>query len=419
MRRTPQSSGGSHQPYEEAPGFFSTDATDDVASVEVEATIGDLERALCRDRSHAVVAIPPGSRGTLLLRVLEKRLAGSLPVVQVAAPAAGHGEICARILAELRQEPGHDAEERLLGFVRELAKRGSALVLLIGGAGGMQAQTLGCFGRLAAASKSGLRLVLVVEVEPRSEGNAIAELVAALGVGAEKVVLRTRVERDEAEACEAAPRVPSELPGNRIPQATEPAPGPPGLEEGGSQPRSLAEGIRAAGLLRHVSQARRWPLFATAAVGIALALLGAQLRSAPTLPREALPEPVRSAEPGEPVRPPVPAAVRPVPSRAEAEPAGPGDDPPRSPGGAGSEAGARPTAKRSAKPTAAVRTIPVSLNAQPWARIEVDGREVGITPLADLPMAPGLHRFRAHLADGRVVERTMEIDAYRNHISFP
>jgi hypothetical protein len=68
---------------------------------------------------------------------------------------------------------------------------------------------------------------------------------------------------------------------------------------------------------------------------------------------------------------------------------------------------------------APVPTIPVSLNARPWARIEVDGREVGVTPLADLPMAPGPHRFRAHFPDGRVVERTVRVDAYRDHISFP
>ena len=64
-------------------------------------------------------------------------------------------------------------------------------------------------------------------------------------------------------------------------------------------------------------------------------------------------------------------------------------------------------------------TIAVSLNARPWARIEVDGREVGITPLGDLPLSPGPHRLRAHLADGRVVERVVQIDAYRDHISFP
>jgi hypothetical protein len=63
--------------------------------------------------------------------------------------------------------------------------------------------------------------------------------------------------------------------------------------------------------------------------------------------------------------------------------------------------------------------ILVSLNARPWARIEVDGRDVGVTPLADVPIAPGIHRFRAHLADGRVIEQTAHIDAYRNRVIFP
>jgi hypothetical protein len=63
--------------------------------------------------------------------------------------------------------------------------------------------------------------------------------------------------------------------------------------------------------------------------------------------------------------------------------------------------------------------ILVSLNARPWARIEVDGRDVGVTPLADVPIAPGIHRFRAHLADGRVIEQTARIDAYRDRVIFP
>ena len=61
----------------------------------------------------------------------------------------------------------------------------------------------------------------------------------------------------------------------------------------------------------------------------------------------------------------------------------------------------------------------VSLNARPWARIEVDGREVGVTPLADLPLATGHHSFRAHLPDGSVVEREAHIDAYRDRMVFP
>ena len=365
---------------------------EDVASFEIEVALRDLERALCRDGSHAVVAVPPDPNATLLLRALTKRLPGSLRVVYV-APTPGEDEICARILGELGQEPGADAEARLLGFVQELARRGEALVLVIGDAGSMQAQTLGCLGRLARASTSGLRLVLVVATEPGSDGNAIAELVAALGVGAEKVVLRTRPEQQQSEALARTPLERGELdcditppPAARVPEPSRPA---RSTERGGQRSRSHGEAIRAAEPPGYAFRARRWPLGMTAALGIALALLGIQLRSAATLPREVVPEPARVAERSEPLQASVLATTQPAPLHPKAE----------------------------AAPS--VRTIPVSLNARPWARIEVDGREVGITPLADLPMAPGLHRFRAHLADGRVVERALRINAYRNHISFP
>jgi hypothetical protein len=64
-------------------------------------------------------------------------------------------------------------------------------------------------------------------------------------------------------------------------------------------------------------------------------------------------------------------------------------------------------------------TLPVNLNAYPWARIEIDGIEVGETPLAGVPLRPGPHAFRAHLPDGRTVERTVEIDAENRHVAFP
>jgi hypothetical protein len=41
--------------------------------------------------------------------------------------------------------------------------------------------------------------------------------------------------------------------------------------------------------------------------------------------------------------------------------------------------------------------------------IEVDGRELGETPLAGVPLAPGVHLFRARMPDGTTRERAIEI----------
>ena len=64
--------------------------------------------------------------------------------------------------------------------------------------------------------------------------------------------------------------------------------------------------------------------------------------------------------------------------------------------------------------------VPVSFNSDPWAYIEVDGRLIGVTPIAAHPVTPGVHRVIASLPDGRVVEREIAIDAERNRrIVFP
>lgn len=63
--------------------------------------------------------------------------------------------------------------------------------------------------------------------------------------------------------------------------------------------------------------------------------------------------------------------------------------------------------------------VTVNINAEPWANVWIDGRELGDTPLADVPLAMGEHRFRAVFEDGKVVERTIDVDREHRFISFP
>jgi hypothetical protein len=72
----------------------------------------------------------------------------------------------------------------------------------------------------------------------------------------------------------------------------------------------------------------------------------------------------------------------------------------------------RPARKPSVRPVATVR---VSLNASPFAEIEVDGRPVGATPIGNLRLAVGLHRIRATFPDGRQVDQILEVDRLQNH----
>ena len=62
--------------------------------------------------------------------------------------------------------------------------------------------------------------------------------------------------------------------------------------------------------------------------------------------------------------------------------------------------------------------LAVQINASPWANVEVDGIDLGVTPLANIPLFAGAHAFRVRMPDGRVIERTVEIDAERRFISF-
>jgi type II secretory pathway predicted ATPase ExeA len=51
----------------------------------------------------------------------------------------------------------------------------------------------------------------------------------------------------------------------------------------------------------------------------------------------------------------------------------------------------------------------IGINARPWAKVEVDGADVGMTPIAGLALTEGLHIFRAQMPDGRIVVERVEI----------
>jgi hypothetical protein len=60
----------------------------------------------------------------------------------------------------------------------------------------------------------------------------------------------------------------------------------------------------------------------------------------------------------------------------------------------------------------------VGVNAHPWATIWIDGEEVGETPLAEVPVTPGLHIVAALMPDGRRIEREVVISDDNRHLRF-
>ena len=71
------------------------------------------------------------------------------------------------------------------------------------------------------------------------------------------------------------------------------------------------------------------------------------------------------------------------------------------------------------EPVAEVAPIRVSINATPWARIFVDGEDVGVTPLAGVELEVGARRFEARFPDGTVMERVQTVGPVNRWVVFP
>jgi type II secretory pathway predicted ATPase ExeA len=211
----------------------------------------------------------------------------------------------------------------------------------------------------------------------------------------------------------AAPVRPAQVPA-LPPAEPPPAPEPPIVEEA---PPLLPDEWALAGPLTSEEE----PAGAEAEVSMDPAL--AEAVSEPGEPEPALavapaPEPEPPPAVARPVPPPAPeppAVARPAPQAAPEPGTAPAPAVVRS---ESSPPAAAPQAAAPRRPPPGPPPVLVNVSAIPSALIHVDGGVVGETPLAGLPLSPGLHVFRAEFPDGRAVVRTVEISNESRHVTF-
>jgi type II secretory pathway predicted ATPase ExeA len=408
-----------------------------------EQALAALEQTLREGRRPAALVGPPGLGKTLLLHMVGMRLDDRLRPVYLPYAALPLDELCAWALSLLGFSHSDDTIGDLMQTASQQNARGSGLLLLIDDASAMPLPTARKLGDLVATSGGALRL-LVAAVEGASASRMLAATGANVHVvklldpmsaaetqryvaarlaharvpsgvaarfdaemlqsihrlsagiprrvhGVASAVLRGRVPESldldlefDLEADASVPEPPLELP---------PAPGDD-LESREAAIRPAFEALRAFTAPRAESRVEAAPstrsIFATALLvgGLALALPGLRAQLAPPAPDVA-------------------AATAPTPRPAPM----PEPTPPAIPAPA-------PAPEATALPQPGTGTISVQVNARPWANIEVDGVDLGPTPLAGIPLLEGPHRFRARMPDGRVVERDVEIGPESRFIVF-
>jgi type II secretory pathway predicted ATPase ExeA len=148
-----------------------------VARPACEAALGELERCV---RKGGLVALsgPPGIGKTLVLRVLERRLAGALRCVSVPYAALAFEELCQWVLGLMEQgtQRAARASAELAALACRRADAGEPLLLLLDDAGAIPPATLRALLAWAAQQGGAVRLLFVPVDDSRS-----AQVLAALG----------------------------------------------------------------------------------------------------------------------------------------------------------------------------------------------------------------------------------------------
>jgi MSHA biogenesis protein MshM len=413
-----------------------------------ERALAELVAAVQRAEEPVVLLGPAGAGKTLLLHLLPERVGAGLRSVYLPNPRLTPEELCTWVARRLGAPPGEEATLLLRAWIAHLREKEQACLLLLDDADALPQATARWLGAFARESRGGLRLALAAlagegaertlralggalrrvelpaamspeetaeyvgwrlaraaapeALRARFDAAALADLHRVAGGNVRRLHLaveallrggRAEVLEDAIAEQAAQPSAPARIeetpPGTRI-AVTPTADGGPETPAARAQAAATAESERRAEA--EAARSRRSLRTAVLLVALALAVASVLLR--------------RADEPARPVLAAAPAAeatsaAEAIPA-AEPEPAG-ASDPEAAPGGAVEPAGS---------------TLGVNLNAVPWARVEIDGIDVGETPLAGVPLRPGPHAFRAHLPDGRIVERTVEIDAANRHDVF-
>lgn len=388
-----------------------------------ERALAQLLEAVERGDRPAVLIGPPGLGKTLLLHVLARRVGHELHVAYVPNPALDPEGLCRWVLAALGSPAVSEPVTTLEGLLDGLRERDSALLLLVDDVGTLPIETASWLSELCARSRGALRVAIAALEDsepdrevllalgpvrpvpmdaPMSAHESEAYVAGRLRAAGAPEALRERFDRATiGRLHRLAGGNPRELHWAAIAllrgrdpsvgldradpsgAAADRSPGSPGTRADGIPPRALPPAPpRRSGPTRVPSGLA---VFATALLAGSAVVAIPLLRGfvTPTSP----PEATASEEPAEP-RTPKPSAPAP------AEPAPPAPAPP-----------AAQTAIAPGGPYA------VQVTASPGTEIEIDGVYLGESPLPDIPLRRGDHLFRARTPDGRLIERTIHIDA--------
>ena len=447
------------------------------ATVEV---LAQLQSAIEHDEPVALLRGPPGIGKTLMLRLLRRRIEGRMSCIALEASGQTCDALCAAALRALGREPDGAPVEEL---ARAALERGRAGVLLmIDRAEALTPEILAPLIDLAARCPA-LQVVLAAETPaiehawldspdprisliefdaPMSARETIEYLVARLDLAVAppeaRRALGWRSWLPLIRESQGNPALLHHLVRRRL--AGESAGEPPALLRERAQPlrplvpwRWVALGGSALALVIALAfLALRPQAEAPAALALEPPLPSAQ-RAPETAPKPATapaapapapaspaPPAVAEPEPSPRIEPAPPAAPAGLPSveaapRSRTSLAQPAPRPAPERKGAPKPAVARPAPRRAVEPPlgagdaladlprldpAEVRaSIPVFVNAVPAARIAIDGRDVGNTPIVGLLIPEGSRSFVASFSDGRQMERKVEVEGAEVYVLFP
>ncbi len=402
-----------------------------------EELLESVASALGGGARAIAVTGPPGLGKTMLLRVFERRLGDAFRAVRIPYTSLLPDEFCRWILTLADEPVAADPEAALRELTTRLAGAGTSLALLLDDASALPVPTLRHLVELSGEMNGALRLVLFAVEDARTAGilDALGSDAVAFRFGepmnedetatyvcarlAHAVAPTSLVEYFDAEAVarlhaesdgiprevhklasvlygEAAIAEATRAPAPEVPEAS-PEPPPPPTPPAPAEPLDAAPEPAPAPAAPHreaaaLDSAAEPPAPRAAASGrlVALGLLGiATLLGIVLLLRGGVPETDVPAGAG-------PTEAPPAELRSPEAPAPPMPPPPAEP----------------------AEAIAVNVTATTWASVDVDGDYLGVTPLADVPLSPGPHLFRARMADGQVQEQRVEVGPSLREVFF-